>query len=201
MRGNDDQYPGKEAKDDRRDAGQYHHRKAHRPGEAPPTKLGKVDAGAQAQRNAHDGGKAHQDKRSLHGFTHATARRAEGRRQLREEAHIEKRQPPHDDVEQQVDQDSHGKERSRNRQRQYEQVARSPPQHMRRARWQKRMGSSAHVFNPPMLMRPIRATSQRARTFVASVMRKTSRPASSSAERKSPCVASPNWLAMTLESV
>ena len=37
--------------------------------------------------------------------------------------------------------------------------------------------------------------------LVSNVMRKTSRPASITAEKKRPGVASPNWFAITLESV
>src|SRR4051812_37965316 len=77
--------PGEDAHDDRRCAVQHVRDEAADPGEPAAGKFGAIDAGADAHRQPHQAGRAHDDERPHDGMDHATANLTGRHRELGEE--------------------------------------------------------------------------------------------------------------------
>lgn len=208
MLGNNDKNPGEETKNDGRNTREHIHQEAHAGRNGPASEFRQIDPGEQAQRTAKQRGEPDQDERSLDGIGHPATWRSIRRRDLGKEIQIEKRQPGAQHIQQQKEQGHERKGGRTNGKQDEEHGANLPMGIMERTRsLEKRYrgvlwrSEQLHAMIPPTRSRPIRYIRMRARIFVTRVMRKTSKPASITAEKKRPGVASLNWLAITLDNV
>src|SRR5579883_3396530 len=190
---NDNQGPGKQAKDDRWHACEYPLQESDESREAPSSNLGEVDPCEDSQWHPDKRAAPAEKHRPHNSFCHPPTRLSIGGRQLREKGKIQIGQPLAQHIEQQVQQDDHRKPSTGESEHDGKPIGKLPAYAVCRARCLERMRNSTHErLLPARLVPPILAISTRARMLVSKVMTKTRSPASRSAEMKSPGVASPN---------